>query len=105
MRLQNSEDQELFYILLLKMNTTQIVPRTKVWEILFSELKETDLVGNTQGEIMQVRTAKATLEKYRDDYKNVYRYTVKKKVTYESTGIEVLFNGLLHEEKLFKKDF
>lgn len=54
---------------------------------------------------MQVRTAKATLEKYRDGYKNVYRYTVKKKVTYESTGIEVLFNGLLHEEKLFKKDF
>ena len=104
MRLQNSENQELFYILLLKMSTT-IVAKSKVWEILFSELKETDLVGNTQGEIMQVRTAKATLEKYRDDYKNVYRYTVKKKVTYESTGIEVLFNGLLHEEKLSKKDF
>ena len=104
MRLQNSENQELFYILLLKMSTT-IVAKRKVWEILFSELKETDLVGNTQGEIMQVRTAKATLEKYRDDYKNVYRYTVKKKVTYESTGIEVLFNGLLHEEKLSKKDF
>lgn len=53
---------------------------------------------------MQLRTAKATLETYRDDYKNVYRYTVRKKVTYESTWIEVVFNGLLHENKIFKKE-
>lgn len=61
-------------------------------------------MGNTLGEIMQLRTAKATLETYRDDYKNVYRYTVRKKVTYESTWIEVVFNGLLHEDKIFKKE-
>lgn len=81
-----------------------IIPKNKVGEIKFSELKETDLVGNTQGEIMQLRTAQATLEKYWDDYKDVYWYTVKKKITYESTGVEILFDWLLHEQQLFKKN-
>lgn len=53
---------------------------------------------------MQLRTAKATLEKYWDEYKGVYRYTVKKKISYESTGIEITFDGLLHEDPLFKKE-
>ena len=83
--------------------TATIIPKSKVGEIKFSELKETDLVGNTLGEIMQLRTAQATLEKYWDEYKNVYWYTVKKKITYESTGIEVVFDWLVHEQQLFKK--
>lgn len=83
---------------------TKIVAKSKVWEILFSELKPTDLVGNTLGEIMQAKTAKATLETYRDDYKGIYWYTVKKEVMYKSTGVEVLFTGLLHEDKIFKKE-
>ena len=52
---------------------------------------------------MQLRTAQAILEKYWDEYKNVYWYTVKKKITYESTGIEVVFDWLVHEQQLFKK--
>lgn len=67
------------------MTNVTIIAKKKSGEILFSELKQTDLVGNTLGEIMQLKTAKATLETYWDDYKNVYRYTVRKKVTYEST--------------------
>ena len=69
-----------------------IIAKAKEGEQKRSELKETDLVGNTLGEVMQLRTAQATLEKYWDEYKNVYWYTVKKKITYESTGIEVIFD-------------
>ena len=55
---------------------------------------------------MQLRTAQATLEKYWDEYKNVYWYTVKKKITYESTGVEILFDWLVHEQTIvWKKGF
>ena len=82
----------------------EIISKKKVGEIYFEELKPTDLVWNTKWEIMQVKTAKALLETYRDDNKDVYRYTVKKRVTYESTWIEVTFEWLLHEKKIFSKE-
>lgn len=82
----------------------EIISKKKVGEVYFEELKPTDLVWNTKWEIMQVKTAKALLETYRDDNKDVYRYTVKKRVTYESTWIEVTFEWLLHEKKIFSKE-
>lgn len=85
--------------------TISIKPRVKIGETSFKDLKPTDLVWNTRGEVMQLRTAKALLETYRDDNKDIFRYTVKKKISYESTGIEVIFDWLVHEQKLFDKNW